>query len=170
MMGRNHKLVTGSFVFAFTFSIPATILACVTATFPDRIENIIRVNHRTYSHWFPFYLIPMVFIYFYLINYGIFFLDTNEWLLAIKNKNTFLLGLNASFWLFLGGLAHIIEDSVCGRIPIVKPTKTKPYFKFFETDSWFEEIFAKGISLLVLIAKVPAFAQLVKKILSCISI
>ena len=169
MMGRNHKLVTGSFVFAFTFSIPATILACTTASFPDRIENIIKMNHRTYSHWFPFYLIPMIVIYTYLTSRGVFFLDANEWLSAIKSGDKFILGMNASFWLFLGGLAHIIEDSVCGRIPIIKPTKARPYFKFFETDSWFEEVFAKGISFFVLIAKVPAFAQLVKTALNYIS-
>lgn len=166
MMGKNHRMVTSSFVFAFTLSVPATIIACASASFPDRIEKIIRVNHRTYSHWFPFYLIPMIVIYTYLINQGTFLMDYSEWLSAIQSGNKILIGMNMGFWFLLGGLAHIIEDSVCGRIPLVNPTKAKPYFKFFETDSWFENLFAIGISLLILMAKVPIVAQIVKGIIN----
>ena len=44
MMGFNHRLVTGSFVFAFTGSFSATAIACSGAAFPDSIEKIIPIS------------------------------------------------------------------------------------------------------------------------------
>ena len=170
MMGFNHRLVTGSFVFAFTGSFFATAIACSGATFPDRIERIIPISHnkihRTISHWFPIYLIPILLIYYFLTTSGVFLLNNNQWFSLMSNgiNNMVIktIGANFTFWCLVGCLAHIIEDSICGKIPIINPTKPKVHFRLFYTNAPFEYIFSFCVSMLVLIAKVPTFAIFVK--------
>ena len=77
-------------------------------------------------------------------------------------SNTFSTNSKFAFWFLVGGLAHIVEDSICGKIPIINPTKPKVHFRLFYTNTPFEYIFSFCISMLVLIAKVPTFAIFVK--------
>lgn len=174
MMGVNHRLVTGSFVFAFSGSIVATAIACSCASFPDRIEEVLPVSrnevHRKHSHWFPVYFLPFLLIHWYLTRYNVFLSTDYEWLMLIgmKINATFLMVFfaNIGHWFLIACLAHIVEDSICGKIPVLDPNKPKVYFRLFYTGSSFEYIFSVCVSVLVLIAKVPIIAFLVKKFLT----
>ena len=81
---------------------------------------------------------------------------------VINDMTVKVMGTNFAVWFLVGCLAHIIEDSICGKIPIINPIKPKVYFRLFYTNTPFEYIFSFCISMLVLIAKVPTFAIFVK--------
>lgn len=117
MTWKSHYITTFLTVYALTQSPSAAVCAMVGSTFPDRIELIfLKKIHRTYSHWFVFYL-PFFFLY--------------------KEGPSMYF-----FWFFMGALLHIVEDAFCGTIPILSPTKKVQVLpRLFYTGSVGEYVF-----------------------------
>ena len=98
MIWKSHVIVTFVTVYAITHNPVASVCAMLGSTFPDRIEFLSwKKTHRTFSHWFVFYL-PVLFLY--------------------KQGISMYL-----FWFFIGALLHIVEDALCGKIPVFSPRK-----------------------------------------------
>lgn len=117
MTWKSHFISTFVTVYALTQNPVASVCAMLGSTFPDRIEFIfLKKTHRTFSHWFVFYL-PFLFLY----------------------KSGFSMYI---FWFFMGALLHILEDALCGKIPVMSPTKRVQVIpRLFYTGSVREYVF-----------------------------
>lgn len=108
----------------------AAIIAALGSVFPDTVEYLLwgggrNKHHRKTSHWF----IP------YLAAFGVcFFVWGNGELPSLNDvlhRRPQALWGCVSFW-FLGGLAHILCDAFCGKVPLFNPRKKKFGIKVFE--------------------------------------
>ena len=143
----NHQIVTGFIVSTATDDAIFTASSIVGAVLPDRVEGSPpkenkaywkwRKSHRTWSHYPPIYIALIA--------------------AAQVAKNyypdpTLALVLNLITYALIGALLHIIEDGICGKIPIFKPHK-KYGIKLFTVGSRSEYFFAALIILICLFAK-----------------
>lgn len=132
----NHKILTFSIIWSITDSITASIISAFGSVFPDAIEFFVyyifplKRTHRTWSHWFIIYLIPLILICF------------------ISNK---IFAFFIKFFL-IGALFHIAEDSITGKVPGVI-LKKKIGFRFFKTGSFEEYLFTFTFSSILIITK-----------------
>lgn len=138
MKWRNHKVQ--SFVIGFLLSkdFITSLVIAAGSIFPDLIEGK-RVNskkfHRTVTHWFPMYLVPLMFIWLWnsdlvkTVHAGIFYAKEGEGVLV-----------NFLFWFLVGCLFHIIQDALTGSIPILHPTRRKKIVKISRTGGIFENV------------------------------
>lgn len=153
MVWKSHQAVTAVTVYAVTRNIPATIIATMASVFPDWIEfRIPFVNwesfHRTYCHFWAFYAIPLIALYLFMGVVGIHLFGSGaEFSRSIFSLKVELGGsqpfymakdflpivCNVGFWFLIGCLMHIVEDSICGRIPITSPTQRAHLVRFFYT-------------------------------------
>ena len=161
MVWKSHQAVTAVTVFAVTRNIPATIIATIASVFPDWIEFRIpfvrwESFHRTYCHFWAFYLFPLIALYVFMGSFGIpLFGSGSEFSKAIfmlkaeiggvKNfylaKDFIPVVCNIGFWFLIGCLMHIAEDAICGRIPITSPTQRAHLIRFFYTGGLGEVAF-----------------------------
>ena len=129
MTWSSHRVITFVSVVLYTQDVWKASAAMMGSTFPDRVERWIsgswQRHHRKASHWFPLYL---------LVLFGLF---------VCPVYNEFQANLVSFFrWYVFGCLAHIIEDSVCGRIPLFLPGKPKWICpRLFYTGGWGENLF-----------------------------
>ena len=132
MTWKSHRVITFATVFLLTGDIVPSIAATCGSVFPDWIEGPIwKYWHRKYSHWIVFYL-PFMAAFYAVRNYNIIF--------------TFL------FWLFVGMGLHIVEDSVCGPIPVWSPTKKKKVLpRLFYVGTTGEYLFVSGYCLIAIV-------------------
>ena len=113
-----------------------TASAIVGAVLPDRVEGSPpkessaywkwRKRHRTWSHYPPLYVAPIVAAQFAKDFYP---------------EPTLIFALNLITYALVGALLHIAEDSICGKVPIFTPYK-KHGIKLFKVGSWCEYFFA----------------------------
>ena len=161
MVWKSHQAVTAVTVFAVTRNIPATIIATIASVFPDWIEFRIpfvrwESFHRTYCHFWAFYLFPLIALYVFMGFFGIHLFDSGSefskaiFMLkaeigAVKNfylaKDFIPVVCNIGFWFLIGCLMHIAEDAICGRIPITRPTQRAHLIRFFYTGGLGEAAF-----------------------------
>lgn len=110
MTWNSHRIVTFTTVFLVTGNIWYAVSGMLGSTFPDRVEQFPfgnwRRNHRKGSHWFVWYALLVVLSY----------------LVPYVSDSVFHVILFLR-WFLTGCLAHIIEDSVCGRVPLFRPGK-----------------------------------------------
>lgn len=141
----NHQIVTGFIVAAATDDAIFTASAIVGAVLPDRLEGSPpkessaywkwRRNHRTWSHWPPLYIIPIVAAQ-----------------IAKKNYPEFDFALNLLTFALIGALLHIAEDALCGKVPILTP-HGKHGLKLFKVGTWREYFFAALIIAICLFVR-----------------
>ena len=133
----SHRLLTGTVVAIATHNIGAVIASVVGSVFPDRIEQWFlgswQRHHRKTSHWWILYLLPCVVICMMFRKiYGVY-----PWQWNLHFQPLFL-----AFWFFAGCIIHILEDSICGKIPVFDPHKPKYLFpRLFYTGSFGETVF-----------------------------
>ena len=112
MTWSSHRVITFVSVVLFTQDVWKASVAMLGSTFPDRVERWLpgswQKHHRKASHWFLLYLLVLSCLYVCPV--------CNEF-----QRN--LVGF--SRWYVFGCLAHIVEDSVCGRIPLFSPGKPR---------------------------------------------
>ena len=130
-------MLTGTLVAVATHNMGAVIASVVGSVFPDRIEQWFlgswQRHHRRTSHWWILYLLPCIAscLQFYR-KFGFY-----PWQARTHYEPLFLL-----FWFLAGCCIHILEDSICGKIPIFNPNKPKFLFpRLFYTGSLGEIIF-----------------------------
>ncbi|MBR4152483.1 MAG: metal-dependent hydrolase [Selenomonadaceae bacterium] len=139
----NHQIVTGFIVSTATDDALITASSIVGAVLPDRVEGSPpkenkaywkwRKSHRTWSHYPP--------IYFALIIAAQF----------AKNlvPSPYSLIPTLITYALIGALLHIAEDGICGKVPILFPSK-KYGIKLFKVGSRSEYFFAVLIILICL--------------------
>ena len=114
----SHSVVTFATMFMVTHDVFIAGSAMLGSTFPDRVEGPLwKLCHRSYSHWFVFYVVAMVLCWtpsILSLNYMQLWSQGIIWPIRL-----FL------FWFFSGSLFHILEDAVCGPVPFLRPTKRK---------------------------------------------
>ncbi len=144
----NHQVVTGFLVYAATDDLLLAACGMAGAIFPDKIEGNPRggfsrfgwrSRHRGWSHWPLLYLALMGFL---LKWQGI----SNVWELL---GNASLRGSPSMVGLAFcsGALLHILEDALCGKVPILTPNQ-KYGIRLFKVGSIKEYVVSIGIVLL----------------------
>ena len=143
----NHQIVTGFIVCTVTDNALFTASSIVGAVVPDRVEGSPpkenkaywqwRKSHRTWSHYPPIYIALIA---------------TAQVTKDYYPEPTLTFILNLLTYALVGALLHIVEDGICGKVPIFKPRK-KYGIKLFKVGSWQEYFFAVLIILICLIVR-----------------
>ncbi len=152
----NHQIVTGFIIYAATNDALFVASGIIGAVIPDKVEGQPpqeskaywkwRKNHRTWSHYPPMYLFPIVLLQFAKIYYP----DPSIELVA-----------NLISYALVGALLHIAEDGICGRVPIFTP-HGKHGIKLFTVGSWQEYFFSAAIIFMCLFYRFGNLDQAIK--------
>ena len=144
----NHKLVTGVLVYAGTGSILYAACSVVGSVLPDRLEGRPpkekkaywkwRSRHRKNTHWLPPYLAAAAAL-LYVGEAGIL---TGIWAQAVM----------LPAFVAAGGALHILEDSVCGKVPLIMRRK-RIGVRVFRVGSAWEYFISYTICLMALYYK-----------------
>ena len=109
----SHRVITGSVMLAAQATPEAIIGAVVGSMFPD-IDIKLGIAHRTWTHWWPMYAIPL----------GV--VGTMLHLGQFRSQAGIMMATIA-FWMMMGSILHIVEDSLTVTgVPIVVPV-TSPF-------------------------------------------
>ena len=125
----NHQITTGFIVYAATNDALAVAASIAGAVLPDKVEGSPpkeskaywkwRKKHRTWSHYPP--------LYFLLLAVAqvckIYFQTPIAEIIC-----------NIVSYILIGALLHIVEDGICGKVPILS-TKKKHGLKLFKVGS-----------------------------------
>jgi inner membrane protein len=158
----NHKLVTGSIVFAFTGgNIPYALASMAGAIAPDLLEGMPknedtveyarwRKRHRRITHWFVPYAVlsALAFVIAAIVHSPS--LTPGMLVGMIRGGVSYAPLFPVLGFVFLGSFFHIIEDAFCGKVPSFNPRK-RMGIRVFRVGSAAEYI----ISLAILLGSVP---------------
>lgn len=124
MRWQNHIIVTGILTYIFTDNLLISLSTSLGAILPDKLEGKPpdsrkdykgywrwRSNHRRFTHWFFPYLLGIVALKFFV------------WNGEIEPKMYFM--SDFLFYVFLGAIIHIFEDSLCGKVPVFNLKRKK---------------------------------------------
>ena len=135
MTNISHSIVTFATLYVATQNVFIAGSAMLGSLFPDKVEGpLFRFCHRSYSHWFVLYIAALVCF------------RTPE-VLSVTGMQLWKTGFVHMvriflFWFFAGGLFHILEDAICGPVPVLYPTKrTTVLPRLFKTGSVGECLF-----------------------------
>ena len=110
MTWKSHRVLTGFAVLLYSHNPFYAMAAAFGSTFPDMVEMTLpgpaKWYHRKLSHWFVPYLAALLVL-----------TQVAPWLGS--SHRTFSLIV----WFLVGCLAHIAEDAVCGKVPVLDPNK-----------------------------------------------
>ena len=136
----SHQIVTGSVIYLATDSLLLTACGMAGAVIPDQLEGdprrardywLWRRFHRGLSHWPGLYLFAIALL-LTLRPAGPISADDGVMLLVA---------------VMAGALLHILEDALCGEVPLIFPGE-KIGLKLFKVGSFTEYFFAAGLILL----------------------
>lgn len=169
MKWRNHRLTTGVIAFACTGHLIPIIFATLGSVFPDAIEGHDytstrwKQNHRRQSHFLPVYLLFMLLFAFIL--HGNVIQDWSALIDILRNQLAFnttspsyflsllpmfaKLFLYGGFWLSFGAAMHILEDALCGKVPIYS-TRHRVGLRLFYVGTLKEDLYAWSIVIFTL--------------------
>ena len=139
----SHSVVTFSTMFVLTHNVFIAGCATLGCTFPDRVEGPLwQLWHRSYSHWFVLYVAAMAVLW------------TPETLtvnsMQLWEKGTARMMRIFLFWFSSGAVLHILEDAICGPVPVLYPTKRKRVLpQLFSVGSPGEVVFVIGYCALL---------------------
>lgn len=136
----SHEVVTGVLVYTVTEDLTLTVCAMAGAVIPDRLDGdprkakdywLWRGSHRGWSHWPAPYLFVIAVVL--SAEQGMENGDAGRWMLI-------------PVAVMAGALLHILEDALCGKVPLIFPGE-KIGLKLFPVGSFREYFFALGIVL-----------------------
>ena len=149
----NHQIVTGFIVYAATDNALFVASSIVGAVIPDKVEGeppkeskaywAWRKRHRTWSHY------PIL----YLLIIGLLIYSKSYF-----NEPTASLAADIGIYVLIGSLLHIVEDGICGRVPIFTP-KGKHGIKLFTVGSTSEYLFSIMIIFICLFTRFGDFEK-----------
>lgn len=122
----NHRLVSASIAFGLTGQLVPTILAYKGSTIPDQVEGSDydspswAAHHRKHSHYWVFYLIPLVLCLIWLnyqLTLRLTYTGVSHMIYTDQTGALILFTVYAIQWLAIGCLMHIAEDIFCGGVP-----------------------------------------------------
>lgn len=156
----NHQIVTGFIVYAATDNALFVASSIVGAVIPDRVEGDPpkdsakywqwRRRHRTWSHY------PII----YLALIGLLLLAKDYSQTLNLNFITTTPFIDVIIFALIGALLHIVEDSICGKVPIFTPT-SKHGIKLFTVGSWKEYCFSAVIVLICLTTRLENLDEII---------
>lgn len=141
----NHMMVTGAIVYAATADPLLAVYSIAGSVLPDRLEGKPpkskkdywqwRQKHRTWTHWTVPYLTIIAAL---LLLHRLAIISSAFWPVA-----------TIALFFTVGALLHIIEDSLCGKVPLISYNK-KIGIKLFTVNSLGEYFFAVSLTLFLL--------------------
>ena len=156
----NHQIVTGFIVYAATDNALFVASSIVGAVIPDRVEGDPpkdnakywqwRRRHRTWSHYPLIYLTligALLFAKDYCQTLGINFVTTTPFIDVI-------------IFALIGALLHIVEDGICGKVPILTP-HSKHGIKLFSVGSRKEYLCSAIIVLICLTSRLDNLDEII---------
>jgi hypothetical protein len=157
----SHKLTTFSLVLLAFHDIGLSIASAITSVIPDSVEGFNydserwKKNHRRLSHWPVIYLILLVAGAVILLTHHIKFwkvLSYKALLSLMHNHDAFFYALTGYALLVagLGGLLHILEDSLSSTVPLLHPTKRTFGFHILKTGSFLEYLISTTLAAVVI--------------------
>lgn len=164
----SHKMATGAILYAVTGNIIITGLGVMGSTFPDFVEgrppaqgtaayNNWRKSHRGLSHWLIPYLLIAGGGFYYLNMFGIIGISIEKLIAMLRfwslNIDILLVHLVSCF--ALGGVLHILQDAICGRVPLLFPGK-KYGIRLFRVGSMTEYTLVFPLSVFLIIWRFAA--------------
>ncbi|TCS80576.1 metal-dependent hydrolase [Pectinatus cerevisiiphilus] len=142
----NHMLVTGSIVYAVTADPLLAVYSIAGSVIPDKLEGKPpktkkaywrwRQKHRTWTHWPVPYLSLIVLILLFR-RFGL--IEPSLWPLVL-----------IPLFILTGALLHIVEDALCGKVPLISHNK-KIGLKIFTVDSFGEYFFSISLIIILLL-------------------
>ena len=135
-----HEVVTGVLVYTATEDLTLTACAMAGAVIPDRLDGdprkardywLWRSGHRGWSHWPAPYLFVIAAV-----------LSAGQGMDLGGDDRWFMLPVAV----MVGALLHILEDAVCGKVPLVFPGE-KIGIKLFPVGSFREYFFGLAVVL-----------------------
>lgn len=147
----NHQVLTGVAVYALTDDLLLTACGMAGAIFPDKVEGNPkrgllsigwRSRHRGWSHWLALYLALL----FFILQLGDFSLVSSSGETVVSLKAASVQWMAGFFC--VGALLHILEDAVCGKVPVFTPNH-KMGIKLFSVGSVSEYIFVLVVLLTI---------------------
>ncbi len=153
----NHQVVTGVIMYAVTENLLIAVCGMAGAILPDRVEGnprrgILswgwRSRHRGWSHWPLLYIALMGVLLKWQGIPPLAALSFSEFAAA---EHPVAIGLS----LCIGALLHILEDAVCGKVPVLTPNH-KYGIRLFAVGSMGEYIFALATVLFCYLVKTAA--------------
>lgn len=141
MLWKSHNLITFTGVLTATLNPLAAVASVAGATIPDAIELYFDgwIKHRTITHWWPMYLVPLLLVGLVLhINEGFWYdFDSARVALDYLTPGGFIIEfcLNCLFWFLVGCLCHIVEDLTTGYVPLLSPKDARKWKILFYPGS-----------------------------------
>ena len=138
----NHGIVSGMLVYAATGEMVASACAVAGAIMPDKLEGkpgsgtsywSWRSRHRGWSHW------PVLYLAIIAMLLGVYRgggMAVDMWEME-----------SLAIWVMVGALLHILEDALCGKVPLLSMSK-KIGVKLFTVGSFTEYFFAIAVVLM----------------------
>lgn len=161
MKWTSHKLLTGAIVFTLTGNPIPTFTSVIGSVLPDAVEGFPdetsrtawRRSHRKFSHFLPTYLIGGMFLYSYAYINGITNITLNNLSLLLTQTNVYPQMAYLLSWICFGAILHILEDALCGKVPLLNPTKKEFGVKLFYVGSLKEYAIVIPISILLILLR-----------------
>lgn len=163
MKWHSHKLVTGAVLYAVTGNLLIAGLGVLGSTFPDWVEGKPpkfgtkeyqewRKRHRQESHWLIPYLLLTAAGFYYLNTFGIKIISLDKLTDMLthwqSNIDVLIVYFVSSFT--LGCVLHILEDAVCGRVPLLL-LKPRIGLRLFRVGSIWEYLLVFPFSVFIII-------------------
>ncbi len=165
MTWRGHTLITSSIVYIFTGNPLWAFLSSAGSVLPDALEfaiygrSVPQWSHRKWTHWFVPYLACCV--VFLFVSYQAGVLSWSHHIPSLLNVSGIVdwlaTGAELPFYglvalllagVCAGGLAHIVEDAVTGRVPGLHPARKTFGKRIFRVRS-FQERMIVGLFLVL---------------------
>lgn len=146
----NHRALTGVAVYTITNDMMCGVIAGMASVIPDAIEGswqgenyqAWQKRHRKESHW----VIPYLAAFSLCLLVGIVLPLPKglEEVIAMLAADSFLLYMAVFIkiisLILLGAIFHIIEDSICGKVPFIH-VEQRIGIKLFYVNTWQEKAF-----------------------------
>lgn len=171
----SHKFATAAIVFSVTGNIIVAGVAMLGSVFPDSVEGKIppqtnkvaykkwRSRHRKHSHWLIPYLLLWYILYRYCYSHEIVTLsiETVSTLLEKETVTSIIIVVaNLANYFVLGAILHILQDAICGKVPVFTP-KNLLGVRLFRVGSMMEYVIVFPGSVGLIIWRILADSKII---------
>ena len=149
----SHEIVSSVIVYAATDNLLYMAYSMIGTMLPDKLEGDPRKardywnwrsKHRGWSHW------PVPYLFFIAV-----LLLTEQKKLAGENFSAMA---TIGIFVMTGAVLHILEDAVCGKVPLIYLTQ-KIGIKLFAVGSFREYFFSMLIVCIIWIIKMAVLLK-----------
>ena len=127
----SHEILPGAAVYAFSGDILYAMFSMAGSVLPDKMEGSPQAQR---SYWpAPYLFVTALLLFVHKLQ-----------LVPMEMWGFLLLGI----FLMIGALLHILEDAVCGKVPLIR-RRQKIGIKLFTVGSVTEYLFVLGVTVLL---------------------